>query len=285
MRARNIKPGFFTSSQIVQCEPLARLLFEGLWCEADREGRLKDDLLSLKMKILPADNCEISTLLSQLEGSGLIQRYEVDGNKYIWIKEFLTHQKPHVKEAASTIPAPNKDAKISIQHLPRQVPAPTQPRIYEEKTPSSLIPDSLIPDSREGVVAISADALACHPASSRMDYQKLISIWNETLGEYCPKIQRLTEQRKRLLANRLKDSFDSEPEQWRSYCQAIRGSPFCQGNNDRGWRANIDWALKPQSIARVLEGFYAETEKSLQPTITKTDLALEKVKERYANAV
>ena len=39
-RIRTIKPEFFTSDDICALSPLARLLYVGLWCEADREGRL-----------------------------------------------------------------------------------------------------------------------------------------------------------------------------------------------------------------------------------------------------
>ena len=47
-RARNVKPGFFKNELLAECEPLARILFEGLWCEADREGRLEDRPRRLK---------------------------------------------------------------------------------------------------------------------------------------------------------------------------------------------------------------------------------------------
>ena len=39
-RIRTIKPEFFTSDDICALSPRARLLYVGLWCEADREGRL-----------------------------------------------------------------------------------------------------------------------------------------------------------------------------------------------------------------------------------------------------
>ena len=37
-RSRNIKPGFFKNEHLAECQPLARLLFIGLWTLADREG-------------------------------------------------------------------------------------------------------------------------------------------------------------------------------------------------------------------------------------------------------
>jgi hypothetical protein len=131
-RSRNIKPGFFKNDLLAECSPLARLLFAGLWCEADREGRLEDRPKRLKADCLPYDDCDIDALLDQLAARGFIVRYVVDGAGYIAIPEFLKHQKPHVKEAASTNPAPN-------EHLPRQVLAPEIPER------ARLIPDSLIP--------------------------------------------------------------------------------------------------------------------------------------------
>jgi hypothetical protein len=62
-RARNIKPGFFLNDELAECEPLARLLFAGLWCIADREGRLEDKPKRIKVEILPYDDCDIDYLL------------------------------------------------------------------------------------------------------------------------------------------------------------------------------------------------------------------------------
>lgn len=55
--------------------------------------------------------------------------------------------------------------------------------------------------------------------------------------------------------NRMRDTFRTL-EAWRAYCHAIRGSPFLLGENDRGWRADFDFALKPRNISKILEGGY-----------------------------
>lgn len=105
-RARNIKPGFFTNGDLLECQPLARLLFAGLWCEADRRGILEDRPKSLKVKILPGDNCDVRELLTELEEHGFIRRYEADGKHCIFIPSFERHQNPHYKEVPSELPAP-----------------------------------------------------------------------------------------------------------------------------------------------------------------------------------
>jgi len=107
-RSRNIKPGFFTNDVLAECDPLARLLFAGLWTVADREGRLEDRPRKLKAELLPYDDCDVDALLTQLTERRFVVRYTVDGNSFIQIENFGKHQNPHVKEAESTIPAPDK---------------------------------------------------------------------------------------------------------------------------------------------------------------------------------
>jgi hypothetical protein len=111
-RGRNIKPSFFTDDELCECDPLARLLFAGLWCHADRSGRMEYRSKTLKVHVLPYDNCCIDTLIVQLSDKKFIQVYECENEygevrKYIQIKNFAKHQHPHVKEPASTIPAPD----------------------------------------------------------------------------------------------------------------------------------------------------------------------------------
>ncbi len=156
MRARNIKPGFFKNEHLLSCDPLARILFEGLWCMADREGRLEDRPNKIKIEILPCDNSDVNALLDQLaqwtdeDGEpALIMRYQADGKRYIQIVNFLKHQNPHVKEAKSSIPAPCLHHACTVlepdSHHADTVQTPEQ---HSTSPADSLIPDSLIPESK-----------------------------------------------------------------------------------------------------------------------------------------
>ena len=51
MRARNLKPGFFQNEYLADLPPLARILFCGLWCSADRNGRLEYRPKKIKAEI------------------------------------------------------------------------------------------------------------------------------------------------------------------------------------------------------------------------------------------
>ena len=105
-RARNIKPGFFYNDILSEVEPLGRLLFIGLWTLADREGRLEDRPVKIKILLLPYDDCNTEKLLQDLHNAGFIIRYSVNENKYIQVVNFIKHQNPHHKEGASVIPPP-----------------------------------------------------------------------------------------------------------------------------------------------------------------------------------
>jgi len=103
-RTRDLRPGFFKNEELADLEPLARLLFAGLWNHCDREGRLEDRPRKLKMEILPWDECDINQLLNLLQEKKFIVRYEVDGQKCIWVPTFKKNQRVHPKEPASALP-------------------------------------------------------------------------------------------------------------------------------------------------------------------------------------
>jgi len=113
-RARNIKPAFFMNEHLAELDPLARLLFIGPWCIADKEGRLEDRPKRIKAEILPYDDCNIDKLLEDLGSApeSFITRYEINGEKYILVNNFKKHQNPHKNEKASEIPAPGDIEKF-----------------------------------------------------------------------------------------------------------------------------------------------------------------------------
>ena len=114
-RARNLKPSFFTNDILAEVPALGRLLFQGLWCVADREGRLADRPRKLKAEILPYDDCDREAMLCMLAERGFIQRYQADGERFIQVVNFVKHQNPHIKESASSIPAPDKHSASTVQ--------------------------------------------------------------------------------------------------------------------------------------------------------------------------
>jgi len=105
-RIRTVKPSFFTSADIVELTPLARLLYIGLWCEADRVGRLAWSINTWKYRYLPGDDCDIQALTNELLTQGLVQTYHVAGKDCAFIPTFCQHQVINHREAESQLPTP-----------------------------------------------------------------------------------------------------------------------------------------------------------------------------------
>lgn len=145
MRARNIKPSLFKNEVLGTADPLLTILFEGLWCEADREGRLEDRPLRLKAEILPYRNdADIDAMLNWLAEHGFIARFEASTTKVIQVLKFSDHQRPHNNEVESVLPSME-----AIKHSQGKKPAQPRKKALRSDSPS-LIPDPgyLIPDTK-----------------------------------------------------------------------------------------------------------------------------------------
>ena len=73
-KARLLRPDFWTDERVVSVSPLARLLFQGMWNYACDNGHLDDSAIQLKMRILPADNCDVGELIDELLATGMVIR-------------------------------------------------------------------------------------------------------------------------------------------------------------------------------------------------------------------
>lgn len=123
-RIRTIKPEFFTSEDIVELEPLARLLYIALWCEADKEGRMVWKPKTFKMRYLPGDCCDIESVCGSLVDSGLVVLY---GEGLAYIPTFYRHQHINPRESISVLPAPED----CPQQLPKRVTQSVRSDVFE----------------------------------------------------------------------------------------------------------------------------------------------------------
>jgi len=124
-RIRTIKPGFFTSDDVCALSPLARLLFIGLWCEADREGRMEWKPRTFKRSYLPDDIVDPDAVAGELVKQGVIIIY---GQGLAYIPSFRKHQIVNARESASKLPDPHvqkQDATVHGNEEPVQEDAQT----------------------------------------------------------------------------------------------------------------------------------------------------------------
>lgn len=93
-RIRSIHPGLFTDEAFVSLTPFARLLFIGILTECDDRGAFEWKPLTLRMRILPADNADVGALLGELKEANVIRGYELDGRHYGAVRNFCRFQRP-----------------------------------------------------------------------------------------------------------------------------------------------------------------------------------------------
>jgi hypothetical protein len=95
-RIRSIKPEFPQSESIGKLSRDARLLFIQLWTIADDAGRTRASSRMLASLLYPFDELSpnlVETWLQELNATGHIRIYEVNGNHYLYITNWLIHQK------------------------------------------------------------------------------------------------------------------------------------------------------------------------------------------------
>lgn len=108
-RIRTIKPEFFRSRSLARCSRDARMTFAGLWCEADDYGRGVADARILKGGIWPLDDDiawqDVEKHLGELEETGHIVRYDVNGEDFFEIVSWAEHQSSAYRRGKAIHPA------------------------------------------------------------------------------------------------------------------------------------------------------------------------------------
>jgi hypothetical protein len=94
------------------------------------------------------------------------------------------------------------------------------------------------------------------PGADPFGPEALARLWNELAPPECPRLRTLSESRRRRAATRIRE----HPREafWREVLDRMADQPFLRGGGKRGWKADFDWLLQPDSATRVLEGSYAD---------------------------
>lgn len=94
-RIRTTKPEFWTSEQVVECSPITRLMFIGMWNFCDDGGNHPASAKTLKMEVFPGDDisiADIQKMVDELISNELIIEYAI-GEKSFWHVTGWHHQK------------------------------------------------------------------------------------------------------------------------------------------------------------------------------------------------
>ena len=161
MRIRSIKPEFFDDEELSGLDPITRLLYIGLWCVSDDEGRLRLHPMYLRGKLFPYADIDLQPHINSLKDHGKLIEYSVRAQTYGFLPNFLTHQR---------INRPSKSK------LPKPPP---------NGAPQSLTEDSVNP---HGGLTIGKERNLKHSARVRTREtcafaKDLLELWNESSGQ------------------------------------------------------------------------------------------------------
>lgn len=125
-----------------------------------------------------------------------------------------------------------------------QVQQPKETGTYENPSPS---PSPSPNEEKRKVIPAGA-------GFSLSECLAAFQAWNETaLRCALPQAAKLTPDRQRKIAARLRDyGLDG----WRQALAHIEQSAFLTGQNDRGFRANLEFVCQPSSFAKLIDGAY-----------------------------
>ena len=93
-RIRSQHPGQWTDEDFVQMSPHARLLTLAIRNEADDQGIFEWKPVTLKMRLMPADNVDVAVLLEEMEAFQQVKRFSHGGKEYGVIRNFARYQRP-----------------------------------------------------------------------------------------------------------------------------------------------------------------------------------------------
>ena len=106
------------------------------------------------------------------------------------------------------------------------------------------------------------DKLPDKPTSKpiQVPIKKIVELYHELLPEL-PKVQKLTDTRKKQISARWKSGDIGDLDEWREYFEFVRGSRFLMGRSPPStghklFVADLEWLTKESNFVKVWEGKY-----------------------------
>lgn len=85
-------------------------------------------------------------------------------------------------------------------------------------------------------------------------FEDFKAYWNTTLGTHLPEIRLYSDKRAKAFATRIMNP--EWRDHWKEAIDKIPSCPFLLGENDRKWKADAEFFLRPDTVAKIIEGKY-----------------------------
>lgn len=157
-------------------------------------------------------------------------------------------------------------APTTHQEPDNRSPAARRQAEYRQRTAIEKASASITPDVTSDVTDVTRDVSDVTLRNGRngprqlrsIAHQAVLEIWNDMAERTgLPKALTATGKRQAMLRERLKEHGE---DAFRRAVEAVERSPFCLGKNERGWRADIGFLLRPDNFVKLIEGGFGPRE-------------------------
>lgn len=125
-RIRSIHPSLYTDEDFMSLSLAARVVLPGIWTECDDQGVFPWKPLTLKARILPADNADMAAILGELKAAGFICAFIHEGKEYGAVRNFRKFQRPKKPNQIYPLNAELREyvglSPVSSEPVPNQFP-------------------------------------------------------------------------------------------------------------------------------------------------------------------
>jgi hypothetical protein len=122
-RIRSVHPGLFTDEAFVSLSMTARVLYIGIWTEADDHGIFEWKPLQFKMRLMPADPADIAALMEEMATCNCVKKFTSEGKSYGLVRNFCRYQRPkkpkytfHMPQELHTYAGLRQDGSSQVLH-------------------------------------------------------------------------------------------------------------------------------------------------------------------------
>lgn len=234
-RKRMIDPNIWQSEDFSKLSTLGKLVFIGLFSLADDEGKGRCNPVYLRSTLFPYDenlkSTDIDKTLLEISSNMSIIFYSNDGSNYYSLYNWSNWQKID-KPSKSKIP--DYDEEIMT-------------RLFDEhSTNTSRILDEHSTPNKNKNKNINRK-------EKEEKRNKIVELYNSTCTNL-PSVQKITDKRSEAIDSFIKEFSENEILE---IFNIANNSEFLTGNNDRNWKADFDFVIKPDKATAILEGKYS----------------------------
>lgn len=111
-------------------------------------------------------------------------------------------------------------------------------------------------ENTTNIIKSSSDELLKSKKTDSIDFDMVLEAFNDAVEDKLPKIQKMTTARKNAVKKLLKEFEQPTFQNLANYFYDFveQATPFYFGENDRNWRADFDYIVKPKTHLKFVEG-------------------------------